>query len=52
MASEVARPGAADEAFDPARVSDPLWFRDDDRGAYVPLDLSLYADIAAGKKRL
>jgi fatty-acyl-CoA synthase len=41
-----------DEAFDPARVSDPLWFRDDERGAYVPLDAAVHADIIAGKKRL
>jgi fatty-acyl-CoA synthase len=41
-----------DENFDPSRVSDPLWFRDDERGAYVPLDAALHAEIASGAKKL
>src|SRR5690606_26776870 len=34
-----------DEGFDPARVRDPLWFRDDARATYVPLDPTLHAEI-------
>lgn len=41
-----------DEGFDPARIGDPLWFRDDERGAYVPLDTALHAAIVAGQRRL
>jgi len=41
-----------DEAFDPARVADPLWFRDDDRAGYVPLDRALYDEILAGRRKL
>jgi len=41
-----------DEAFDPARVADALWFRDDAAQTFVPLDAALHADIAAGRARL
>jgi fatty-acyl-CoA synthase len=34
--------------FDPARITDPLFFDDLERGAYVTLDAARYADIAAG----
>jgi fatty-acyl-CoA synthase len=38
--------------FDPARISDPLYF-DDSRGqAYVPLDAALFAAISAGAIRV
>ncbi|MDR3511644.1 MAG: long-chain-acyl-CoA synthetase [Caulobacteraceae bacterium] len=40
------------EAFDPARVSDPLFFDDARAGAYVPLDEALFAAIAAGDIRI
>ena len=40
------------EGFDPGRVRDALWFRDDARGAYVPLDQALHADVASGRARL
>jgi len=33
------------EGWDPAVVSDPLWFRDDAARTYVPLDASLKAQI-------
>jgi fatty-acyl-CoA synthase len=41
-----------DEGFDPARVADTLWFRDDVRGSYVPLDAALRNDIIAGRVRV
>lgn len=40
------------EGFDPARITDPLWFRDDEANAYVPLDASLHASITSGEYRL
>jgi fatty-acyl-CoA synthase len=40
------------EGFDPARVSDPLYFRDEVRGALVPLDRTLYDRIVSGELRL
>jgi fatty-acyl-CoA synthase len=40
------------EAFDPDAVSDPLWFRDDARGTFVPLDRALHADIVSGRVNL
>jgi fatty-acyl-CoA synthase len=40
------------EGFDPARVTDALWFRDDARGQYVPLDATLYVDVTAGRVKL
>jgi acyl-CoA synthetase (AMP-forming)/AMP-acid ligase II len=41
-----------DEAFDPARVADPLWFRDDAQSTYLPLDAALHAEIVQGKRKL
>ena len=41
-----------DEGFDPARFADTLWFRDDVRESYVPLDASLRDDIVAGRMRV
>src|SRR4030095_5574852 len=41
-----------EESFDPARVSDPLWFRDDERPAYAPLDAALHAEIVGGRRNL
>jgi fatty-acyl-CoA synthase len=38
--------------FDPSRISDPLFFDDVRRQAYVPLDAALFADIAAGAIRI
>jgi fatty-acyl-CoA synthase len=35
------------EAFDPARVADPLFFDDRQRGAYVPVDAALFQRLAA-----
>ena len=40
------------EGFDPARVADPLWFRDDAARAYVPLDPALHTAILSGERRL
>jgi len=42
----------AREGFDPATVSDPLYFRDPGSFAYRPLDASRFADIAKGGIRL
>ncbi|MGH7803345.1 MAG: AMP-binding enzyme, partial [Candidatus Binatia bacterium] len=41
-----------DEGFDPARVADPLYVRDEAAGAYVPLDAETHAAIVAGRRRL
>jgi fatty-acyl-CoA synthase len=38
-----------EEGFDPLRVRDPLWFRDDSAATYRPLDTSLKASIDAGE---
>lgn len=40
------------EGFDPARIADPLYFRDDARGRFVPLDQRLYEEIVAGRARV
>jgi fatty-acyl-CoA synthase len=40
------------EGFDPARVSDPVFFLDAERETYVPLDAALHARIASGQVRL
>jgi fatty-acyl-CoA synthase len=42
----------AEEGFDPARVSDPLWFADAARGRYVPLDAALFGRIGSGEARV
>jgi fatty-acyl-CoA synthase len=44
--------GLQEEGFDPARTSDPLFFRDDEARAYVPLDESLARAIAAGDRKV
>jgi fatty-acyl-CoA synthase len=41
-----------EEGFDPARTSDPLYFRDDAAKAYVPLTPALARAIAAGERKL
>ena len=38
-----------EEGFDPAHVSDTIYFRDDEAGAYVPLDVALKRRIDAGE---
>ena len=40
------------EGFDPSRIRDPLYFRDDARGRFVPLDQRLYEEIVAGRARV
>jgi fatty-acyl-CoA synthase len=40
------------DGFDPSRVTDPLFFRDMSVGAYVALDMALFAKIVSGKVRL
>jgi fatty-acyl-CoA synthase len=40
------------DGFDPAATADPLYFRDDARGRYVPLDQRLYEEILAGRARV
>jgi fatty-acyl-CoA synthase len=39
------------DGFDPARVRDPLFWRDDAAGAYRPLDTDAFARIGAGALR-
>ncbi len=41
-----------EEGYDPTRVSDPLYFRDDARRTYVPLDGALKRRIDAGELQL
>ncbi len=40
------------QGFDPAIISDPLYFNDPSAEAFVPLDAALYAKIKAGQTRL
>jgi hypothetical protein len=40
------------EAFDPSRTSDPIYFNDPQRKAFVRMDRALFADINAGRIRL
>jgi fatty-acyl-CoA synthase len=40
------------EAFDPSRTSDPIYFNDPQRKAFVRMDRALFADINAGRTRL
>jgi fatty-acyl-CoA synthase len=40
------------EGFDPATLSDPLFFRDPEKGHYVPLDASAFERIESGQIRL
>ena len=42
----------SEQGWDPARVSDPLFVRDDDAATYVPLTPALAADVRAGRRRL
>jgi fatty-acyl-CoA synthase len=41
-----------DEGFDPSRVGDPLWFREDEVKRYVPLDARLHDEITSGRRKL
>ncbi len=41
-----------EEGYDPARISDPLYFRDGAQRTYVPLDAELAKRIEAGEIRL
>ncbi|MDH3685579.1 MAG: long-chain-acyl-CoA synthetase [Myxococcales bacterium] len=43
---------AVKEGFDPARISDPLYFLDPEKGRYVPLDGGIHERIHAGSFRL
>ena len=40
------------EGWDPAKLEDPLFVRDDAARAYVPLDARLHSAVAAGEVRL
>jgi fatty-acyl-CoA synthase len=42
----------AQAGFDPARISDPLYFDDPQAQAYVALDAVLFAAISAGTVRI
>ena len=41
-----------DEGFDPSRISDPLYLRDDDSATYVPFTAELDADVRSGARRV
>jgi fatty-acyl-CoA synthase len=40
------------EGFDPARVSDPLYFNDAAQKRFAPIDADLHRRIVAGEMRL
>jgi fatty-acyl-CoA synthase len=40
------------DGFDPSKISDPLYFRDPDKGSYQPLDLETYERIQSGAIRI
>ncbi len=40
------------DGFDPGKISDPIYFADPQKNAFVPLDAALYLDINDGKIRL
>jgi fatty-acyl-CoA synthase len=40
------------EGFDPAQLSDRLYFRDPEKGRYVPLDINTFERIESGQIRL
>jgi fatty-acyl-CoA synthase len=40
------------EGFDPGVTTDPIYFSDPQRKAFVRLDAALYDDIRAGRARL
>jgi fatty-acyl-CoA synthase len=40
------------EGFDPQKTDDPLYFKDPERGEYVPLDAALFERIQSGALRL
>ena len=42
----------AREGFDPARIAEPIYFDDPERGAYVRLTRELYAQIASDPRRV
>lgn len=37
------------EGYDPSKVTDPLYFMDEHRGKYVPLDVSQYKTVLTSK---
>jgi acyl-CoA synthetase (AMP-forming)/AMP-acid ligase II len=41
-----------EQGFDPAKVSDPIFVRDPQKDAYVPLDAELYARLQSGALKL
>ena len=41
-----------EQGFDPARVSDPLWFRDAEAKAFVPLSAEVHERLQLGEARL
>jgi fatty-acyl-CoA synthase len=44
--------GLAKEGFDPARLTDPIFFRDPQKGTYVPLDSIIFDRIVKGEIRV
>ena len=40
------------EGYDPATLSDPLYFRDPQKGSYVPLDAVTFDRIVNGEIRV
>jgi fatty-acyl-CoA synthase len=43
---------ARESGFDPARIDDPLYVRDDGAKTYMPLTREIHAEIVAGARRL
>ena len=41
-----------EEGFNPSNVDDAIFFRDDAQRKFVPLDATLYAQIASGEMKL
>ncbi|KAI8507876.1 hypothetical protein Bbelb_141160 [Branchiostoma belcheri] len=44
--------GLVKEGFDPSVVSDPMYFRDDSKKSYVPLDTEVFKKVALGSAKL
>ncbi|XP_078703484.1 long-chain fatty acid transport protein 2-like [Branchiostoma floridae x Branchiostoma belcheri] len=44
--------GLVKEGFDPSVVSDPMYFRDDSKKSFVPLDTEVFKKITLGRAKL
>jgi len=41
-----------EDGFDPGRVADPIYFRDDSTGAFIPVDAAMHERIVKGQVRV